>query len=404
MSPLTAALRAWSAQGPALLDSALAAKDAEIARLKADHDAHVSQIASLRACVRTLQSAVDQLVALCHAQVDELASFDTCLTDRPPVAVDPAEPAQREGDDHAHVPQSARCEPCVETPGSLRPLHGLGQDLRLIEDSSPLSNDPASSSVHVPWSRAEAMRLRGGDTDVGDTEKDAEVWSDDAVAVWDDGTSAAESMERYVVDERGSARLPILACAGSQFVDVHEGECVIKEAAFVADEHLPCVLTVTKAPDGCRWSETSFVNFEYPDGTRLPFVPVCGVRVRGEGEGEGLLEGSEGYGEEFVRVVVTEEVHGTLVGEAGRALEDVWPDVVMQKGGVRCEGGIEFTARLMGGGCQVWDKGWEECAVSDVLGRGDLTGDATLMLRFVDRFGIAELDFVLHRMQVREGG
>lgn len=391
MSALTAAIRAWSAQGPALLDSALAAKDAEITRLKSERDAHAAQVTSLRSCVHTLQSAVDQLVALCHAQVDELASFDNRLADH--CATSPSRADVDAAFDH-HV----KADPSL----SLDSRKLCDVSARLIEECSPVTNDVASSA-RLSWTVG-SVEERRADEEKSLDEVEEGTWSDEAVAVWDDGMSGAVSMERYVVDERGAARLPILACAGSEYVDVHEGECVIKEAAFVSDEHLPCVLTVTQAPDGCRWSETSFVNFEYPDGTRLPFVPICAVRVRGEGEGEGLLEGSEGYGIEFVRVVIGMEVYDKLVGEAGRALEEVWPDVVMQKGGVRCEGGIEFTARLMGGGCQVWDRGWGECSVQDVLGEEDVTGDATLMLRFVDRFGIAELDFVLHRMQMREDG
>lgn len=44
--------------------------------------------------------------------------------------------------------------------------------------------------------------------------------------------------------------------------------------------------------------------------------------VREKGEGAELLEGSEGYGVEFVSVVAAKDVYEILVAEAGRALED----------------------------------------------------------------------------------
>lgn len=365
----------------------IAAKDAEIARLRSERDAQVAQVSSLQSCVETLQSAVDQLVALCHAQVDELANYDQRLED-----------ARRTVMAHKKEPRSA--SPPRElgvrqvTPHIVADLFDERKDCELFGVTEEVCVLPSASDHDRDLGVAE------------EEEEEGEVWSEEAVAVWDDGRVGEASMERYLVDDRGSARLPILAKLGSDYVDVCNGECVIKENAFVvAEEDLPFQLRVRKGPERGRWRETSFVEFEYCDGTRLPFVPITGVSVRGEGEGEGLLENDEGYGVEYVRVVMGDQVFQKLVDKSAMALEQVWEGMDVQKEGLNVDGGgVEVSVKLMRGGAEVWGVPGTTGSrkVSECLGGGDLFGDATFMLRFVDHFGIAELEFLLHRMQVRE--
>eukprot|EP00177_Eucheuma_denticulatum_P003524 GFKZ01006369.1.p1 GENE.GFKZ01006369.1~~GFKZ01006369.1.p1 ORF type:complete len:399 (-),score=67.58 GFKZ01006369.1:416-1612(-) len=393
-SSLSSALHAWSLQGPAIINSTLAAKDAEIARLRSERDAHKAQVASLQACIESLQSAVDQLVGLCHAQVDELSHFDQRLEDvRKMSMVRKREPRS------ASPPREVAARRSSEqTMSTVSTLFDDVKDEEFLEVRDEIRVLPTNTD--------HSSAVGSAEDDQDEPEEEGEVLSEDAVAVWDDGRVGESSMEKFVVDDRGSARLPILAKGGSEFVDVIDGQCVIRDDAFVvAGEELPFETRVRKGPEGGRWRETSFVEFEYSDGTRLPFVPVTGVRIRGEGEGEGLLENDEGYGQEYVRVVIGEKVFNKLADKASKALEHVWEAMEVQRECVKVgEGLVEVSVKLMRGGSPVWGvvDGAVSCEVSDCLGSGDLLGDATFMVRFVDNFGIAELELVLHRMQVRE--
>lgn len=358
-----------------LLQAALANKDAEIASLRAERDAALAHNSSLRKCITHLNAAVDQLVVLCHAQVADLSLLPSATSSEP-----------TKSDDDQTPPSMEDTSPTDETDE---------REQESIEDTNDESN---SEERDHPRKRKAPHNTFTEDV------QEEEILSEECVAVWADSEEDQMPMEKFIVDAKGAARLPIQARVASEFVESRNGECMIREKAFaVEDKELPGTLQVTTGPEEGHWGVTCFVNVEYPDRTRLPFVPICGVTLRGREEGEravDLLEEKE-YGVDFVHVVIEENLFHLVMDSAIDALIGEWPDSKVQKAWRRCPGGIEFAASFAGSP-SVWYREMIDCKVLDVLENGDVTGDVTLMVKFIDRYGMAEVEFVIHRLQVRD--
>lgn len=504
---LSIALQAWSLQGPTLLRSTLAVKDAQIARLTAERDANEKELASLRECISELQAAVDQLVDLCTAQVAELAAHagEAGETGETREASDrKAETTRQETGDKGQgvqrVVEGDACDPGYpggeggrdvadrggkeeEEEEESRCRAGAGSSAREVvvvdaqcgeEDCATLcrnnsgaspsaakvarrSSFPGASSVsstHISPSEGatsldtsstteEQMRLWGGDFedavpklppsrgwgrsngvaerremrgDVGEIRKLDERCGEQVgvQARLDDGIPELPSdIQQFILEEGAQKRLPILARPGSAFVDVSEtGQCVIKDAAFYVDgSELPCDMTVTMEPEELDSAIATFIQFEYPDSTMLPFIPVCDLRVKGAHvtyderlgrDMQGLLR-TNSYGRDYVRLQMPSRMFKSLVDRAKKLIRDLYPDAVLEEQFVPFESTefVEFFAQLISPHPVMRGERWD-ASVAELLMESecDIVGDGTILMRFLERHGTTELDFVLHRMQL----
>ena len=493
--PLSATLQAWSMQGPALLRAALAAKDAEVRRVRAERDARAAEGAQLRACVDELQAAVDQLVALCTAQVAELAERD-----------------HDHDHDHAHAhareaatkPEDAEAEPAhvkVVMEKDHRPapryrpplsftatLHDTDVDVdalesvragdAAVEDAPPrrvarrdaprithgekvarresfsgvssVSSNRPSTNVTLPSSPAgeaaesaqvwdglfdDKASLRSGDDWEHARDKGWERWRGKTALAppssdEQDPTQSASAEEhtldmrrgelpadvqQFTMEEEGQVKLPIFARPHSKYVGVGAGgQCVIQDAAFfAAGASMPCEMTVALAPEELDSYLTTFIHFEYPDGTMLPFIPVCDMRVKGaRGEDRprlghdmrGLLR-SASYGRDYVRLQLRAGTFGALFDRARALVSELYPDATLEdvylpKADAHS---VELFAQLVSPHPVMRGQRWD-ASIAELLmeSESDIAGEGTLLLRLLEGHGSIKLDFVLHRMQMED--
>lgn len=511
---LSTALKAWSLQGPTLLQSALSAKDAQIARLTAERDAHEKECISLRQCIHSLQSAVDQLAALCTAQVAELAQHTESASELPHPATHPSQSLQRNGvnftpPDITSKPHLNRVHHSHENDAPDPQLHGQERVCRKESASSsqePLSrkhsatSDAASAKVGrrasfrgaspVSSNRLspavvprfptddpdgeEHLRLLNEQFDIAaeeeeeeEKEKEEEEEEEEGLPpslAWTsveeehtvrEGTNTQEilgkpcnneickepdwyqgqqettnkssgeyaegpsdqvrGVKQFIMEGVGEMNLPIFALPGSPFVDVSDaGQCVIKnEAFFMHKSEMPCAMTVTVEPEELDSAIATMIQFEYPDGTMLPFVPVCNLRVKGAHATYGRhcaedLKGflnADSYGRDFVRLELPANMFRTLVDSAQRLITDLYPDAILEEHYVPLENSehVEFFAQLMSPHPVMRGQRWD-ASVAELLmeSESDIVGDGTILMRFLERHGTTELDFVLHRMQLED--
>lgn len=476
-------------------------KDAQIARLTAERDANKQELASLRTCITELQAAVDQLVALCTAQVAELAAQagenegkneskneimgQEIRDDGNAVHAqgemqggtgDAAEPCGDgfcgvehqggEGEEASNgggysradsstkefVPVDAQCPQnsdalCrndsgtspsptrvarrISFPGAssvsstrLSPTEGSSLDgsstaegnLRMwereFEDAVPelppsrcwVKSEGVVEVRDVP-ERGEMVGDAGGmrkldDRYVEPLEQDARLLHDIP--------ELPSDVQQFILEEGAQKRLPILARPGSAFVDVSEtGQCVIKDAAFYVDgAELPCDMTVTMEPEELDSAIATFIQFEYPDSTMLPFIPVCDLRVKGthvtyQGLGRDMRTNS--YGRDYVRLQLSSSMFKSLVDRAKKLIRDLYPDAVLEEQFVPFENAefVEFFAQIISAHPVMRGERWD-ASVAELLmeSERDIIGDGTILMRFLERHGTTELDFVLHRMQL----